>query len=234
MPLSVDTLECVEREVVACKRCPRLIEYCTLVAKTKKKAFRDWDYWGKPVPSFGDPRARLLVIGLAPAAHGGNRTGRIFTGDRSGDYLFRALHATGFASQPTSRSRDDGLTLHDAYVTAINRCAPPGNRPAPEEILNCREYIERELDLLTNLRVVVALGRIAFDQYLTILRNRGIIESKSGFVFAHGREHVIAPGQPVLISSYHPSQQNTSTGLLTDQMLKDVFARARRAIRDLP
>ncbi|HOL70101.1 MAG TPA: uracil-DNA glycosylase [Bryobacteraceae bacterium] len=230
MPLSLDTLECVAREVVACKRCPRLIAYCTQVAKTKKKAYRDWDYWGKPVPGFGDPRARLLVIGLAPAAHGGNRTGRIFTGDRSGDYLFRALYAAGFASQPVSRSRDDGLTLRDAYITAVNRCAPPGNRPTPEEILNCREYLERELNLLPDLRAVVALGRIAFDQYLTILRNRGIIESKAGFVFAHDREHVIARGQPVLISSYHPSQQNTSTGLLTDEMLKAVFMRARRLI----
>ncbi len=230
----MDPLVCVEREVVACKRCPQLIDYCTLVARTKKKAFRDWDYWGKPVPPFGDQRARLLVLGLAPAAHGANRTGRMFTGDRSGDFLFRALHATGFASQPESRSRGDGLELRDAYISAVLRCAPPGNRPAPDQILNCREYLERELDMLTNLEVVVALGRIAFDQYLTILRNRGIIRSKSGFVFAHGREHTTAPGQPLLIGSYHPSQQNTSTKRLTDAMLTDVFLRARRALSRLP
>jgi uracil-DNA glycosylase family 4 len=233
MPLSLDTLECVERGIAACTRCPRLVEYCSLTARTRKKAFRDWDYWGKPVPSFGDRDARLLVLGLAPAAHGANRTGRMFTGDRSGDFLFRALHETGFASHPESRSRGDGLALRDAYITAVVHCAPPGNRPTPEEILNCREYLERELDLLAKLQVVVALGRIAFDQYLTILRNRGIVESRSRFTFAHGREHAVAPGQPLLISSYHPSQQNTSTGLLTARMLKDVFVRARRALRNL-
>ncbi len=234
MPLSLETLESVEREIAACTRCPRLVEHCTLVARTRKKAFRDWDYWGKPVPSFGDPEARLLVLGLAPAAHGANRTGRMFTGDRSGDFLFRALHAAGFASQPESRFRGDGLVLRDVYITAVAHCAPPGNRPTRDEILNCREYLERELDLLAELQVVVALGRVAFDQYLTILRNRGIIESRSRFQFAHDREHATAPGQPLLISSYHPSQQNTSTGRLTDRMLKEVFMRARRALRSLP
>jgi uracil-DNA glycosylase family 4 len=223
-------LERVEQDVIACTRCPRLRAYCTEVARAKKKAFRGWDYWGKPVPSFGDPNARLLIIGLAPAAHGANRTGRMFTGDRSGDFLFRALHQTGFASQAESRSREDGLTLCDAYVTAIIRCAPPGNKPLPAEILNCREYLERELDLLPSLRVVVALGRIAFDQYLRILRARGVALRQSAFVFAHNREHEVAPGSPILISSYHPSQQNTSTGRLTGKMLKAVFQRARQLL----
>ena len=228
------SLDGIQNEVVACKRCPRLAAYCAGIAATRKRAYRDWEYWGKPVPSFGDPQARLVVLGLAPGAHGSNRTGRMFTGDRSGDFLFRAMHATGFASQPDSQSRDDGLTLRDAYISAVIRCAPPGNRPAPEEILNCREYLERELDLLKTVRVVVALGHLAFDQYLAILRSRGTIASKTGFVFAHNRVYVTAPGQPLLIGSYHPSQQNTSTGLLTYRMLKDVFVRAQRRLSALP
>jgi uracil-DNA glycosylase len=198
-----------------------------MVAAVKRRAYRDWDYWGRPIPSFGDPRARLLVFGLAPAAHGGNRTGRVFTGDRSGDFLFRALYETGFASQPTSVSRDDGLRLDDAYITAAVRCAPPDNKPTPEEFRNCRGYFERELDLLANVRVVVALGKMAFDVYLSVLRDRGVIRSRAAFPFAHNAEHLTAPGQPLLISSYHPSQQNTSTGKLTDTMLRDVFLRAR-------
>ena len=234
MPIDTAAWERVQGEVVACTRCPRLAAHCTTVARVKKLAFRDWEYWGKPVPAFGEPDARLLVLGLAPAAHGANRTGRMFTGDRSADFLFRALFATGFASQPTSCSRQDGLTLRDACISAVLRCAPPGNRPAPEEIRNCREYLERELDLLTGVRVVVALGRLAFDQYLTILGARGVIAAKSGFVFAHNREHVIIPGRLLLISSYHPSQQNTSTGLLTQPMLRAVFARARRRLESLP
>lgn len=223
-------LEKLAREVIACERCPRLREYCERVAREKRRAFRDQTYWGRPVPPFGDPRARLLVIGLAPAAHGGNRTGRVFTGDRSGDFLFRALYETGFASQPESISRNDGMKLDGAYISAAVRCAPPGNKPAPDEFRNCRPYLERELDLLKQLRVVVALGRIAFDAYLAILRDRGVIERRSAFVFAHNAEHRI-PGAPVLISSYHPSQQNTSTGKLTAAMLHQVFARAR-AIAD--
>jgi uracil-DNA glycosylase family 4 len=228
MPAHKSALKALEREVAACERCARLRTYCAQIAATKKRAYREWEYWGKPVPSFGDPEARLLVLGLAPAAHGANRTGRMFTGDRSGDFLFRSLHAAGFASQPTSRSRQDGLTLHGAYISAVVRCAPPANRPTPGEIRNCREYLERELDLLRELRVVVALGRLAFDQYLIIQRARGVIAAKSGFIFAHDREHHIAPGQPVLVSSYHPSQQNTSTGRLTQRMLDRVFERARR------
>ncbi len=223
-----DALDILKRDVIACERCPKLREYCQGVAEVKRRAYRDWVYWGKPVPPFGDPRARLLVIGLAPAAHGGNRTGRMFTGDRSGDFLYRALHETGFASQAESRSRDDGLTLAGAYITAAVRCAPPDNKPAVDEFRNCRPYLERELDLLKDLRVVVALGRIAFDAYLTILRDLGVIRSRAAFAFGHNREHPMGPGMPVLVSSYHPSQQNTSTGKLTAQMLRQVFERARR------
>lgn len=214
-------------EVVACERCPRLRAYCEAVAREKRRAFRDEVYWGRPVPPFGDPNAQLLVIGLAPAAHGGNRTGRMFTGDRSGDFLYRALWQAGFASQPTSVRRNDGLALYRAYVTAPVRCAPPDNKPLPAEIKNCRPYLERELGLLTNLRVVVALGQIAFNVYLSMLKDRGIIRSRAAYHFGHGVETVIAPGQPVLISSYHPSQQNTSTGKLSEAMLRDVFMRAR-------
>jgi uracil-DNA glycosylase len=223
----VTKLQILAREVTGCELCPRLREYDARVAQEKRRAFRDQEYWGRPVPPFGDPKARLLVIGLAPAAHGGNRTGRVFTGDRSGDFLFRALYETGFASQPESVSRDDGMKLTGAYITASVRCAPPDNKPAPEEFRNCRPYLERELDLLRHLRVVVALGKIAFDTYLGILRDRGVIRSRAAFPFGHDREFQIG-GRPVLISSYHPSQQNTSTGKLTAAMLHAVFARARR------
>jgi uracil-DNA glycosylase family 4 len=200
------------------------------IGRVKRRAYREWEYWAKPVPSFGDPRASVLILGLAPGAHGSNRTGRMFTGDGSGQTLYRVLHRTGFASQPTSCSRDDGLELLGAYITAVARCAPPGNKPTPEEIRMCRGYFERELDLLQSVRVVVALGKVAFDVYLAILRERGVIRSRSEFVFAHNREYRIAPGVPVLVSSYHPSQQNTSTGKLTEKMLADVFRRARRII----
>lgn len=215
------------REVIACERCPRLREHCRKMAETKRRAYLDWDYWGKPVPSFGDPNARLLIIGLAPGAHGANRTGRMFTGDRSGDFLYRALFETGFASQPESRSREDGLKLRGAYITASARCAPPGNKPTPGEIANCRPYLEQELELLHDVRVVVALGRVAFDGYLRILRDRGKISSRAQFPFAHGAEHRTGSGLPVLIASYHPSQQNTSTKKLTAEMLRRVFERAR-------
>jgi uracil-DNA glycosylase family 4 len=221
-------LRILEQEVISCELCPRLRAYCREIARVKRRAFLDWDYWGRPVPGFGDPHARLLIIGLAPAAHGGNRTGRIFTGDRSGDWLYRALYQTGFASQPQSVSRGDGLALTGAYVTASVRCAPPANKPAPDEIWNCRRYLERELDILPDIRVVVALGQIAFNVYLSILKDRGVIRSRAAFAFGHDREHRTADGHPLLISSYHPSQQNTSTGKLTENMLRDVFARARR------
>lgn len=226
----VHSLALLEREIVACNLCARLRAHCTDVAAVKRRAFREQEYWGRPVPGFGDPAARLLVLGLAPAAHGANRTGRVFTGDRSGDWLFRAMHEAGFASQPHSTHREDGLALHDAWVSASVRCAPPDNKPTPEEIVTCRAYLLRELAALPNLKVVLALGKLAFDNYLDVLRRAGVIRSRSAFVFGHDREHVVAPDQPVLVSSYHPSQQNTSTGKLTAPMLLAVFLRARRLL----
>jgi uracil-DNA glycosylase family 4 len=220
-------LESLQETIVHCTRCPRLVEWCESVARTKRRAYRDEEYWGRPVPSFGDPRARLLIIGLAPGAHGANRTGRMFTGDRSGEFLFRALQRAGFASQAESVSRDDGMRLRDARIAAALRCAPPDNKPDPGEIRNCRPYLEREIELMPRLRVVVALGRLAFDVYLAILRDQGAIESRAAFRFAHNAVHRIADGLPVLVSSYHPSQQNTSTGKLTDRMLLDVFVGVR-------
>lgn len=225
--LTAGSLEDLRERIVDCERCPRLRAYCSEIARVKKRAYRDWDYWGRPVPPFGDGHARLLIVGLAPAAHGANRTGRMFTGDRSGDYLYRVLFQTGFAFQPHSTSRDDGQRLSGAYVTAVIRCAPPANKPLPAEIRNCREYLLRELELLEDLRVVVALGKIAFDNYLIALRERGQPVRLADFAFGHNREFATGPGQPVLLSSYHPSQQNTSTGKLTEAMLLDVFRRAR-------
>jgi uracil-DNA glycosylase family 4 len=221
-------LEILQREIVSCEQCPRLVAYRAEVGRVKRRAYRDWNYWAKPVPGFGDPRARLLLIGLAPGAHGANRTGRVFTGDSSGDFLYKVLFATGFASQPTSVSRDDGLKLMDAYISAAVRCAPPDNKPTVEEIRTCRPYLERELDLMKNVQVVVALGRLAFDVYLGMLRDQGKIARRSGFVFAHDTEHRTGQGQPLLISSYHPSQQNTSTGKLTETMFRAVFQRSRQ------
>jgi len=216
---------------MACSRCPRLRQHCIEVATVKRRAYRDQEYWGRPVPAFGTADARLLILGLAPGAHGSNRTGRMFTGDSSGVILYRALHKSGFASQPESVSREDGMVLRDALITASARCAPPGNKPTPEELRNCRPYLEQELDLLTNVKVVVALGKIAFDTYLDILKTRGVIKSRAAFEFGHNREFVTAKDQPLLISSYHPSQQNTSTGKLTEKMLVDVFKKAAKKIR---
>jgi uracil-DNA glycosylase family 4 len=221
-------LDVLQSDIVACRLCPRLRDYTAEIARTKRRAYREWEYWGRPVPSFGDPAARVLILGLAPGAHGSNRTGRMFTGDRSGDILYRVLYRTGFASQPASTSRDDGLELRGAYITAACHCAPPGNKPTPGEIRNCRPYFERELDLLTELKVVVALGKIAFDNYLDVLKARGAISSRAPFQFGHDRQYRIGEGRPVLVSSYHPSQQNTSTGKLTEKMLADVFRRARK------
>ena len=221
-------LAILQQEVIACRKCPRLVEYIGEIGRVKRRAYRDWDYWAKPVPSFGDANARVLIVGLAPGAHGSNRTGRPFTGDGSGATLYRVLHLAGFASRAESRSRDDGLRLIDAYITAAVRCAPPGNKPTTEEIHNCRPYMERELALLSNLQVVVALGKIAFDVYLSVLRDQGVIRSRSPYLFGHNRVYRIAAGTPVLVSSYHPSQQNTSTGKLTEKMLLDVFRRAKK------
>jgi len=222
----------LNRQIVVCELCPRLRVYGREVARVKRRAYLDWEYWGKPVPGFGDPHARVLLIGLAPGAHGSNRTGRMFTGDSSGDFLYRALYETGFASQAGSSSRQDGLELRGAYITAAARCAPPDNKPLPEELANCRPYLEREMDLLKEVRVVVALGGVALRTYLGILRDRGAIKSLAAFPFGHDRVYHFpseppAPGLPVLIASYHPSQQNTSTGKLTAAMLRQIFERAR-------
>ncbi|HLJ46964.1 MAG TPA: uracil-DNA glycosylase [Bryobacteraceae bacterium] len=219
-------LRVLQDEIVRCRLCPRLVTYREEVARTKRRAYRDWDYWGKPVPGFGDPAAAILLIGLAPGAHGANRTGRMFTGDRSGDFLYAALYEEGLASQPTSVQADDGLTLKNVYIAASVRCAPPDNKPLPAEIVTCRQYLEREIELLPKVKVVIALGKLAFDDYLTVLKLRGKIKRRADFVFAHDREHGLGPGLPVLISSYHPSQQNTQTGKLTMPMFRAVFQRA--------
>jgi len=218
------SLRVLEQEIVACTRCPRLVEYRERIAVEKRRAFRDQEYWGQPVPAFGDPDARIAVIGLAPAAHGGNRTGRVFTGDSSGNFLYRTLYSVGLASQPESISRNDGLRLKDIFISAAARCAPPDNKPTPEELRNCRPYLARELELLPRVRVVVALGRIAFDTYLAIARERGIALRRADLIFGHNRVYQV--GDIRLISSYHPSQQNTSTGKLTPDMFEAVFRNA--------
>ena len=222
------TLEHVARAIVACQRCPRLRDHCERIARERKREFRDWEYWGKPVPGFGDPRARLLVVGLAPAAHGGNRTGRVFTGDSSGDWLYAALQRYGFASQAESVSRDDGLRLIGCYVTAAGRCAPPDNRPTPKELSRCRPYLESEARLLTRVRVVVALGRIAHDGWLRASGWWERLETQERPGFAHAAEAML--GDVTLIASYHPSRQNTNTGRLTRPMWHAVFARARALV----
>jgi uracil-DNA glycosylase len=219
------------REVVACRLCPRLVEYRERVAREKRRAYLDWQYWGKPVPGFGDPEARLLIVGLAPAAHGGNRTGRVFTGDRSGDFLFAALYEAGFANQPTSVKRDDGLRLNGCYITATARCAPPDNKPLPSEVLNCRGYMEREIEILQP-KAVLALGRIAWDAYLEVLKQKGMIASRGAFVFAHGAEVQLPHPAPRLFGVYHPSQQNTQTGRVTPAMYAQVLLRIREFLRD--
>ena len=229
-PLKQDSLKILEHDIVNCELCPRLRDYCRKVAIEKRRAYRDWTYWGRPAPPFGDPAARLFILGLAPAAHGANRTGRMFTGDRSGDFLYRALYETGFASQPNSDSRDDGMQLRGAWISASVRCAPPDNKPSLDEIRTCRRYLERELGLLPHVKVVVALGQLAFNVYLALLKDCGDVQSRAAFRFGHNVEHAL---DPVLIASYHPSQQNTSTGKLTAPMLKDVFERARSSISSL-
>jgi uracil-DNA glycosylase family 4 len=207
-----------------------LVTYREQIGRGKKREFRDWEYWAKPLPSLGNPSARLLIIGLAPAAHGGNRTGRFFTGDSSGRWLFRALYKTGFASQPTWQQRDDGLKLVDCYITAVIHCAPPDNKPLPQEIEHCRAYFDEELARLKRVRVVIALGKIAFDNYLKGLRRLGIAVPKPVPQFAHDTVHKFGDGLPGLITSYHPSRQNTNTGKLTEPMFDAVFARARRLL----
>jgi uracil-DNA glycosylase family 4 len=219
-------LEIVHEEVCACRKCPRLVKCREKVAKEKRRAFREWTYWGRGVPGFGDPHAQLFILGLAPAAHGANRTGRVFTGDRSGDFLYQALHKAGFANQPTSLHRDDGLELKNAYIAAAVRCAPPANKPLPSEILNCRGYLERELKILRP-RAVLALGKIAWDAYLEILKQRGQIASRAAHRFSHGAECVFGDDLPSLFGVYHPSQQNTQTGRVTEAMYARVLKRLR-------
>jgi len=227
----VHELELLQRNVVACTRCPRLVRYREKVAREKRRMYREETYWGKPLESFGDPNAALLILGLAPAAHGGNRTGRMFTGDRSGDFLYCALYEAGFANQPESRRRDDGLRLNGCYITAALRCAPPANKPLPLERRNCQPYLEEELRLLPKVRAVLALGRIAFDAYLRLVyRGRTshpsepeALPPRSSLAFGHGVSYKLPGGLPRLFASYHPSQQNTQTGKLTPAMMRSVF-----------
>lgn len=220
-------LRVIAGEVRECAKCPRLVNYREKVAREKRRAYRDWEYWGRGVPGFGDPEGKLFILGLAPAAHGGNRTGRVFTGDRSGDFLFKALYLAGFANQPTSVRRDDGLQLRNAYVAAAARCAPPDNKPRPSEIENCRDYLKRELEILRP-KAMLALGKIAWDAYLNLLKSEGTISSRASYKFGHGAEVTIAPDLPRLFAVYHPSQQNTQTGRVTEAMYTQVLRRIRR------
>lgn len=228
---SAQELKVLNAEIISCRKCPRLVRYREAAARTKRRAFRNWDYWGKPVPGFGDPHARLLIIGLAPAAHGGNRTGRTFTGDRSGDFLFDALHRTGFANQPTSVSRDDGLVLHRAYIGVTVRCAPPANKPLPSESANCRPYLETELRILEP-KAVLVLGGLALKAYLQILKDQRLISSHAAYPFAHGAVYKLPGNLPRLFASYHPSQQNTFTGRLTPAMLAQVLRKIRSYLHE--
>ena len=216
-------------QIVQCERCPRLREHCRTIAQVKRRAYRDWDYWGRPVPSFGEGSARLLMVGLAPGAHGANRTGRMFTGDSSGDFLYRALHQSGFASQARSESRMDGLELRDAYITAAVRCAPPGNKPTPEEFQNCSSHLDEELIHLPHVLVVVTFGRLGHDSFLGAEIRAGRANRKSEYPFSHGAEYVLPDGR-TLISSYHPSRQNTQTGRLTPEMFRRIFERVRQIL----
>jgi uracil-DNA glycosylase family 4 len=222
-----DSLPILNRHVTACRLCPRLVAHREEIGRVRRRAYSAETYWSKPITGFGDPQARLLIIGLAPGAHGANRTGRVFTGDRSGEFLYRALFETGFANQPSSTSIDDGLQLSGAYITCPVRCVPPDNKPLPAEILNCRPFLERELALLPWVQVIVALGAIALNAYLNVLKDAEHITSCAPFAFGHGRVYETHAGAPVVLASYHPSQQNTSTGRLTAGMLRDIFQTAR-------
>lgn len=224
-------MEVLNAKIVACNRCDRLRAHSTEVARVRRRAYADWEYWGRPVPSFGDPAARVLALGLAPGAHGSNRTGRPFTGDGSGDFLFPVLHEAGFASQPHATSRDDGMRLTDLWISAVVRCAPPDNKPTNEEQRNCAPWLDEEMRLLRNLRVVVCLGRIAFDGLFSHAQRTGIITSRVGYTFGHGAEYTLPNGVQV-IASFHPSLQNTNTGRLTRPMFLAVFQRARDLARD--
>jgi len=222
--------EAHERAVAVCRRCPRLVAWREQVAREKRRAYNTWDYWGRPVPGFGDHAAHVLALGLAPGAHGSNRTGRMFTGDASGNFLYPALHRAGFANQPTSSAREDGLALHDLYITALCRCVPPANKPTPREIANCRPLLLTELGLLPGVRVVVALGRVAFDEVWRIYSNE--VNAPKRFAFAHGAHRRLGEGLPWLIASYHPSRQNTNTGRLTARMFDRIWTLARKLTED--
>lgn len=225
----MSALSILNNDIVACTRCPRLVAYREAVARDKRRQFRDWSYWGKPVPGFGDSNAKLYILGLAPAAHGGNRTGRVFTGDRSGDWLYEALHRFGFANQATSIHANDGLTLTDCYIGATVRCAPPANKPAPDEFAACRPFVLRELRLLKQMRVVVTLGKIAFDHYLKASHELGLAPPSPLPLFGHEVVYDL-PWGVTLIGSYHPSQQNTFTGKLTRPMFHRVFLKAQQKL----
>ena len=220
-------LAILNHEIISCTKCPRLVAYREQIAREKRRAYRDWDYWGKPVPAFGDPNARILVLGLAPGAHGSNRTGRPFTGDASGNFMYPVLYETGFANQPTAIDRNDGLQLRDLYITAAVRCAPPDNKPLPLELANCAPYLDREIEGLKRLKVIVALGKIGFDAYLNYLKRRGLIKVRALYEFGHGAKYKLPDGK-VILASYHPSNQNTQTGKLTRKMFIDIFKEAAR------
>ncbi len=220
-------LTVLNREVEACTLCPRLVTYRQEVARVKRRAYLGWEYWGKPVPGFGDPHARVLVMGLAPGAHGSNRTGRPFTGDASGNFMYPVLHETGFASQPIATDRTDGMKLTDLYITAAVRCAPPDNKPLPQELTACSSFLDRELAGLKNVKVVVALGKIGFEAYLNHLKRRGVLANKKDYIFRHGASYELPDGK-LLLASYHPSNQNTQTGKLTRKMLVEIFQEAAR------
>ncbi len=220
-------LQLLNQQVVNCTRCPRLVVYREQIGREKRRAYRDCEYWARPVPGFGDPKARVLVLGLAPGAHGSNRTGRPFTGDASGKFMYPILHKLGFASQPNADHCADGLKLMDCYITAAVRCAPPQNKPLPSELANCAPFLDRELQLLKNIKVVVALGKIGFDAYLTYLQRNGILRNKAGYSFGHAARYSL-PSGVTLLASYHPSNQNTATGKLTAAMFEFVFREARK------
>jgi uracil-DNA glycosylase len=227
-----DSLPVLQEQIITCRQCPRLVAHREEIGIIQRRAYRGQCYWSRPVPGFGDPRGRLLIVGLAPGAHGANRTGRLFTGDRSGEFLYRALWQTGFANQPQSIGRDDGLTLHDVYITSALRCVPPDNKPTLQELVTCRPFLDRELSLLPNVQGIVVLGGIALNAYLTVLIQRGCIRSRATFPFGHSRFYRTHPGAPWLLTCYHPSQQNTSTGKLTADMLAELFREARLRLKE--
>ena len=225
--MSLAQFKILNQAVVGCTRCERLVTYREQIGRVKRRAYQDQEYWAKPVPGFGDIQARVLVLGLAPGAHGSNRTGRPFTGDGSGNFMYPVLHRTGFASQPHATHRGDGMVLRDAYITAVARCAPPANKPLPQEIVNCSEFLDRELGLLKKVKVVVALGRIGFDGYLNYLKRQGLITTRAAYAFGHGVKYKMPDGR-WLLASFHPSLQNTNTGRLTEEMFTEIFREAKK------